>query len=259
MELADRICVVTGGARGIGRALCLRFAAEGARAVVVVDRDADGALATADAIGDQATASTADVTVEADVLAIVERTEAEVGPIDLLASNAGILSGLGIDAPDDVWSQVWSVNVMAQVYAARAVVPRMVERGHGYLLNTASAAGLLSQPGDAPYSVTKHAAVALAEWLAITYGDAGIRVSCLCPMAVDTAMYAAGLGTGDSGPRTAAVQGVLSADEVADAVVEGVRNEQFLILPHPDVALYEQRRASDRDRWLSGMRRLASQ
>jgi NAD(P)-dependent dehydrogenase (short-subunit alcohol dehydrogenase family) len=259
MELVDRICVVTGGARGIGRALCLRFAAEGARAVVVVDRDADGALATAEAIGDRAVASTADVTVEADIGAIVERTESEVGPIDLLASNAGILSGLGIDAPDDIWSQVWSVNVMAPVYAARAVIPGMVERGHGYLLNTASAAGLLSQPGDAPYSVTKHAAVALAEWLAITYGDHGIRVSCLCPMAVDTPMYAAGLGAAGSAPGAAAVRGVISADEVAEAVVDGLRDERFLILPHPDVALYEQRRASDRDRWLSGMRRLASQ
>jgi NAD(P)-dependent dehydrogenase (short-subunit alcohol dehydrogenase family) len=256
MDLADRICVVTGGARGIGRALCLRFAAEGARAVVVVDRDADGALATAEAIGPHAVASTADVTVEADVRAIVDRTEDEIGPIDLLASNAGILSGLGIDAPDDIWSQVWSVNVMAHVYAARAVVPRMVERGGGYLLNTASAAGLLSQPGDAPYSVTKHAAVALAEWLAITYGDAGIRVSCLCPMAVDTAMLAA--VASEAGPQAAAVQGVLSPEQVADAVVQGVRDERFLILPHPDVALYEQRRASDRDRWLSGMRRLAA-
>ncbi|MGH9209631.1 MAG: SDR family oxidoreductase [Acidimicrobiales bacterium] len=256
MELADRICVVTGGARGIGRALCLRFAAEGARTVVVVDRDADGALATADALGDRGVASTADVTVEADVQAMVERTEDEIGPIDLLASNAGILSGLGLDAPDDVWSQVWAVNVMAHVYAARAVIPRMSGRGGGYLLNTASAAGLLSQPGDVPYSVTKHAAVALAEWLAITYGDAGIKVSCLCPMAVDTAMLTPGLG--QAGGRAAAVRGVLSPDEVAGTVVDGLRDERFLILPHPDVALYEQRRASDRDRWLSGMRRLAS-
>jgi NAD(P)-dependent dehydrogenase (short-subunit alcohol dehydrogenase family) len=256
MELADRICVVTGGARGIGRALCERFAAEGARTVVVVDRDADGAVATADALGEQGVAITADVTVEADVLAVVERTEDEIGPIDLVASNAGILSGLGIDAPEDVWSQVWAVNVMAHVYAARAVVPRMIERGHGYLLNTASAAGLLSQPGDAPYSVTKHAAVALAEWLAITYGDAGIRVSCLCPMAVDTAMLS--LGQGQSGSQAAAVQGVLRPEEVAATAVEGLRDERFLILPHPDVALFEQRRASDRDRWLAGMRRLAA-
>src|SRR5690606_8643321 len=169
MELRDRICVVTGGASGIGRALCRRFAAEGARAVVVVDRDADGALDTARSIGAGATALTADVTVEADIEAVVERTEDEIGPIDLFTSNAGVLGLGGIEASDERWSYVWSVNVMAHVYAARAVVPRMLARGRGYLLSTASAAGLLSQPGDAPYSVTKHAAVALAEWLAITY------------------------------------------------------------------------------------------
>jgi NAD(P)-dependent dehydrogenase (short-subunit alcohol dehydrogenase family) len=256
MELADSICVVTGGAQGIGRALCLRFADEGARAVVVVDRDPDGALETAEMIGDRGFANTADVTIEADIQAMVERTETELGPIDLMVSNAGILSGLGIDAGDDIWSRVWSVNVQSHVYAARAVIPRMVERGSGYILNTASAAGLLSQPGDAPYSVTKHAAVALAEWLAITYGDQGIKVSCLCPMAVDTAMI--GLGPSTAAGRTAAVRGILSPDNVAEVVVEGLRDERFLILPHPDVALYEQRRAADRDRWLAGMRRLAS-
>ena len=262
MELADRICVVTGGASGIGRALCRRFAAEGARAVVVVDRDADGALTTAKELGAAGIANTADVTVEADVQAMVERIETDVGPIDLMASNAGILSGLGVEAPDDVWSLVWCVNVMAHIYAARAVIPRMIERGGGYLLNTASAAGLLSQPGDAPYSVTKHAAVALAEWLAITYGDQGIQVSCLCPMAVNTPMLAAGVeeatGESGSGAQAAAVLGVISPEEVADAVIQGLRDERFLILPHPDVALFEQRRASDRDRWLGGMRRLAS-
>ena len=165
MELRDRICVVTGGASGIGRALCLRFAAEGARAVVVVDRDADGAVATAATMGDVATPMTADVTVEADIEAVVDRTEAEIGPIDLFASNAGILGIGGIEATDETWDLVWRVNVLAHLFAARAVVPRMLERGHGHLLNTASAAGLLTQPGDAPYSVTKHAAVALAEWL----------------------------------------------------------------------------------------------
>ncbi|HMG43197.1 MAG TPA: SDR family oxidoreductase [Acidimicrobiales bacterium] len=258
MELADRICVVTGGASGIGRALSLRFAAEGARAVVVVDRDADGARATAEAIGDRGVADTADVTVEADIAAVVERTEAELGPIDLFASNAGILSGQGIEAGDEVWGRVWSVNLMAHVYASRALVPRMLARGGGYLLNTASAAGLLSQPGDAAYSVTKHAAVALAEWLAITYGDQGIKVSCLCPMAVATPMIGSANGDPPSGgARAAAVQGILSPDAVADAVVEGLRDERFLILPHPEVAAFEQRRAADHDRWLAGMRRLA--
>ena len=274
MELRDRICVVTGGASGIGRALCRRFAAEGARAVVVVDRDADGALATAGSIGDQATALTADVTVEADIEAVVDRTEDDIGPVDLFASNAGILGYGGIEASDETWSLVWSVNVMAHLYAARAVVPRMLERGGGHLLSTASAAGLLSQPGDAPYSVTKHAAVALAEWLAITYGDRGIGVSCLCPMAVDTPMLGgpgdaddagSATGAGDAagsavaaGAGAAAVQGILSPERVAEATVEGLRDERFLILPHAEVATFEQRRAADRDRWLAGMRRLSA-
>jgi NAD(P)-dependent dehydrogenase (short-subunit alcohol dehydrogenase family) len=266
MELRDRICVVTGGASGIGQALCQRFAAEGARTVVVVDRDADGALATAEALGSRGTALTADVTVEADIEAVVERTEAEIGPIDLFASNAGVLGFGGIEVSDGVWESVWSVNVLAHLYAARAMVPLMLERGGGYLLSTASAAGLLSQPGDAPYSVTKHAAVAFAEWLAITYGDLGIRVSCVCPMAVDTAMLRGGEGTAVEGiggadashaeTQAAAVAGILSPERVADSVVAGIRDERFLILPHPDVATFEQRRAADRDRWLAGMRRL---
>jgi NAD(P)-dependent dehydrogenase (short-subunit alcohol dehydrogenase family) len=269
MELRDRTCVVTGGANGIGQAMCQRFAAEGARAVVVVDKDADGALATAEALGSRGTALTADVTVEADVEAVVERTEAEIGPIDLFASNAGILGFGGIEAPDTVWESVWSVNVLAHLYAARTMIPLMLERGGGYLLSTASAAGLLSQPGDAPYSVTKHAAVALAEWLAITYGDLGIKVSCVCPMAVDTGMLRGGAGSaaeGAGGPtasgasrpaQAAAVAGILSPERVADSVVAGIRAERFLILPHPAVATFEQRRAADRDRWLAGMRRLS--
>jgi NAD(P)-dependent dehydrogenase (short-subunit alcohol dehydrogenase family) len=268
MDLRDRVCVVTGGASGIGQALCQRFAAEGATTVVVVDRDADGALATADALGSRGTALTADVTVEADIEAVVERTEAEIGPIDLFASNAGILGFGGIEAPDSVWESVWSVNVLAHLYAARAMVPLMLERGGGYLLSTASAAGLLSQPGDAPYSVTKHAAVAFAEWLAITYGHLGIKVSCVCPMAVDTAMLRGGAGAAVEGteaadvPRAetqaAAVAGILSPERVADSVAAGIRDERFLILPHPEVATFEQRRAADRDRWLAGMRRLSA-
>src|ERR671911_254448 len=208
-----------------------------------------------------------DVTVEADVEAVVERAEEEIGPIDLFASNAGILGFGGIEASDTVWSDVWSVNVLAHLYAARAVIPLMLARGGGYLLSTASAAGLLSQPGDAPYTVTKHAAVALAEWLAITYGDQGIKVSCVCPMAVDTALLRggeaaieAGQNAGAAAPaaRAASVQGVLAPDQVAAAVVEGIRDERFLILPHPEVATFEQRRAADRDRWLAGMRRLSA-
>jgi NAD(P)-dependent dehydrogenase (short-subunit alcohol dehydrogenase family) len=258
VELTDRIGVVTGAASGIGRALCTKFAAEGAAAVVAVDIDADGASETAELVngvgGTRGVAMSADVSVEADVASVVERTEDEIGPVDLFVSNAGVLSLHGIDAPENVWQRVWAINVMAHVYAARAVVPRMVARGHGYLLNTASAAGLLSQPGDAPYSVTKHAAVGLAEWLAITYGNQGIKVSCLCPMAVDTAMIPPGL---DTAGQAAAVQGVLSPEEVAVVVVDGLRDEKFLLLPHPEVAIFEQRRAGDRDRWLAGMRRLA--
>ncbi len=266
MDLRDRICIVTGGASGIGRAMCRRFAAEGARAVVVVDRDAGGAGETAAAIGPAARAVAADVAVEADIVRVVEHTEADMGPIDLFVSNAGVLGYGGIEVGDDAWRRVWAVNVQAHVYAARATLPGMLARGEGYLLSTASAAGLLSQPGDAPYSVTKHAAVALAEWLAITYGDAGIRVSCLCPMAVETNLFRGGLpadvpagaATGGAAAGAAAVAGILDPDDVAGVVVEGLRDERFLILPHPEVATFEQRRAADRDRWLAGMRRLVT-
>ena len=254
MDLAERIVVVTGGASGIGRAMCERFAVAGARAVVVVDRDAEGATRVADGLGDRGRALSADVSVEADVQAVVERTEEEVGPIDLFASNAGLGGGGGIDAPDEVWSALWSVNVMAHVYAARALIPRMVERGGGYLLATASAAGLLTNIGNAPYSVSKHAAVALAEWIAITHGDQGIKVSCLCPMGVDTPMLRS--GASDLSGEAASTQGVVTPERVADVVVEGLADERFLILPHPEVADYERRRAGARDRWLAGMRRL---
>jgi NAD(P)-dependent dehydrogenase (short-subunit alcohol dehydrogenase family) len=255
MELSDRIVVVTGGASGIGRALCERFAVAGARAVVVVDRDAEGATRVADGLDGRGRAQSADVSVEADVEALVEKTENEVGPIDLFVSNAGVGGGGSIDADDDVWSACWSVNVMAHVYAARAMIPRMVERGGGYLLSTASAAGLLTNLGNAPYSVTKHAAVGLAEWIAITYGDHGIKVSCLCPMGVDTPMLRAGAGMGLAADA-ASTQGVVTPERVADVVVEGLRDERFLILPHTEVADYERRRAGSRDRWLAGMRRL---
>jgi NAD(P)-dependent dehydrogenase (short-subunit alcohol dehydrogenase family) len=261
MELTDRIVVVTGGASGIGRALCGRFAAAGARAVVVVDRDAEGAIRVADGLDGRGRAQSADVSVEADVQALVEKTEDEVGPIDLFVSNAGVGGGGGIEADDDVWSACWSVNVMAHVYAARAMIPRMVERGGGYLLSTASAAGLLTNLGNAPYSATKHAAVGLAEWISITYGDQGIKVSCLCPMGVDTPMLRAGAGSQTNAAvglaaDAASTQGVVTPERVADVVVEGLGDERFLILPHTEVADYERRRAGSRDRWLAGMRRL---
>jgi NAD(P)-dependent dehydrogenase (short-subunit alcohol dehydrogenase family) len=192
-----------------------------------------------------------DVSTEADIVELIDSTEAEVGPIDLFCSNAGILSIGGAEVADDEWRQILDVNVMAHVWAARHLVPRMLERGGGYLLHTASAAGLLSQIGSAPYTVTKHAALSFAEWLSITYGDRGLKVSALCPQAVDTAMIG---GTEEGG--VAGVDGVLSPDAVADAVIEGLAEERFLILPHPEVADYARRKADDPERWLAGMRRL---
>jgi len=263
VELRDRVCVVTGGAGGIGAALARAFVDAGARHVVVADLDGEGARAVAGALGEQASARGVDVSVGDDIEALVAGVEDEIGPIDLFASNAGITAPGGVEVPDATWERVWAVNVMAHVHAARALLPRMLTRGGGHLLSTASAAGLLSQPGDAAYTATKHAAVGLAEWLAITYGDQGIGVSCLCPMAVDTAMLRGGLPPGSAPPPTsgtgaAAVQGVLSAERVAEAVVEGLRDGRFLILPHPEVATFERRRAGDRDRWLAGMRRLTA-
>ncbi len=254
MELAGKVALVTGGANGIGRALCERFAAEGARGVSVVDRELGPAQVVADRLGGVGLALAADVGVEAEVGAAIAATEARFGPIDLLVCNAGIGSMLGIDAPNELWQQVWEVNVMAHVFAARAVLPGMVARGQGYVLTTASAAGLLAQIGDAPYSVTKHAAVGFAEWLAITYGDAGIGVSCLCPQGVNTDLLRTA-AQGESGAVVMA-QGTIEPSDVADAVIEGLAAERFLILPHPEVHDYEQRKAADRDRWLGGMRKL---
>ena len=249
MKLRDKIVVVTGGASGIGRALCRRFVAEGAQAVVVVDRDERGAEAVAREIG--ARAMPADVGVESDIVAVVERVESEIGPIDLFCSNAGILFEGGVECDNDSWQSIWDVNVMAHVYAARVLVPRMIDRGGGYLLNTASAAGLLSQIGSAPYAVTKHAAVGLAEFLAITHGDQGIQVSVLCPQAVRTNMTA---GTDEGG--VAGVDGMIEPEELAETVIQGLADERFLILPHPSVLEYMRRKTSDYDRWLAGMRRL---
>jgi NAD(P)-dependent dehydrogenase (short-subunit alcohol dehydrogenase family) len=253
MELKDKVAVVTGGANGIGRALCERFVAEGAH-VAVVDRDAKASYELAFALGDHAIGLAADVGREADVRSAVRATEERFGPVDLMVSNAGIGTAMGIDAPDEVWQQIWDVNVMAHVYAARAVLPSMTARGEGYLLSTASAAGLLTNIGDAPYSVTKHAAVALAEWLSVTYGDQGIKVSCLCPQGVDTDLLRGAAGS--AGDVVLAQGGVLQPSEVADAVVAGLRDERFLILPHPEVHDYVQRKATDVDRWLGGMRKL---
>jgi NAD(P)-dependent dehydrogenase (short-subunit alcohol dehydrogenase family) len=246
----DKVVVVTGGGSGIGRALCRRFAAEGARAIVVVDREP-----TAHAVAHevQGVAQIADVGVEAGIVRVVRFVAEQFQAIDLFCSNAGIGGGAGgIDIADADWQRIWQVNVMAHVYAARAVLPAMLERGSGYLLQTASAAGLLTQIGSAPYAVTKHAAVAFAEWLAVTYGGRGITVSCLCPQGVRTPMLE---------QASATIRGLLDdsaiePDAVADAVIEGLAAERFLILPHAEVAEYVRRKAGDYDRWLRGMRKL---
>jgi NAD(P)-dependent dehydrogenase (short-subunit alcohol dehydrogenase family) len=249
MEIAGKHTVVTGGANGIGRAMALRFAREGARGVVVADRDAQGAAAVAKECGGLAVPT--DVADQSQVHALVARASERFGTIDLFCSNAGIGVRGGVEVPDADWQRIWEVNVMAHVFAARAVLPAMLARAEGYLLNTASAAGLLTQIGSAPYAVTKHAAVALAEWLAVTYGDRGIGVSVLCPQAVRTAMTA---DTREGG--VAGVDGMIEPEDVADAVIEGLREERFLILPHPSVAEYFRRKGDDYDRWLRGMRRL---
>jgi NAD(P)-dependent dehydrogenase (short-subunit alcohol dehydrogenase family) len=250
MQVRDKVVVVTGGANGIGRALCRRFAAEGARGVVVADLDAQGTAAVAKEIGGLAVPT--NVGIEAEVNRLTERATQSFGPIDLFCCNAGIAVDGGIEAPDTDWQRIWGVNVMAHVYAARAVVPGMLERGQGYFLMTASAAGLLTQIGSAPYSVTKHAAVAFAEWLSIRYGDAGIGVSCLCPLGVHTNM----LRNVEGGIGAHLLEGALEPEAVADAVIAGLVAKQFLILPHPVVADYFRRKADDYDRWLRGMRRL---
>ncbi len=254
MKILDKVVVVTGGANGIGRSLCRRFAAEGARGVVVADLDGEGAEMVAKEIGGFAV--TTDVSSEADIIRLVAQTIEAYGPIDLFCSNAGIggVAG-GVEVRNDVWQQIWDVNVMAHIYAARAVLPGMLARGAGYLLHTASAAGLLTQVEAAPYSVTKHAAVAFAEWLSIAHGDAGIKVSCLCPQGVLTQMLLGADGERDSFLRA----GALEPEDVAEAVVAGLAEERFLILPHPEVAEYFRRKADDYDRWLRGMRRLNAQ
>lgn len=252
MQLKDKIAVVTGGASGIGAELSRRFAKEGARGVVVVDMNLEGAKVVAAEFGGIAMA--ADVAKEEDIIRVVQDTEAQLGPIDLFCSNAGI-SVRDVDHAASVsnedWQRIWEVNVMSHVYAARAVLPGMIARGDGYLLNTSSAAGLLSAMGSAPYSVTKHAAVGFAESLAITHGDDGIKVSVLCPQAVRTAMTA---GSNEGG--VAGLDGLMEPEQLADAVIEALAEERFLIIPHKEVLTYMQRKTSDYDRWLGGMRRL---
>jgi NAD(P)-dependent dehydrogenase (short-subunit alcohol dehydrogenase family) len=253
MRIEGKHVVVTGGASGIGRALARRFAAEGARGVVVADLEAAGCAAVAAEV--KGLAVPTDVADPDAVRALVARAEDAYGPVDLFCSNAGIAITGGVEVIDADWERIWKINVMSHVYAARAVLPSMLERGAGYLLNTASAAGLLNQIGSAPYGVTKHAAVGLAEWLAITYGDRGIGVSVLCPQAVRTGMTDAGAATGDVGLGAARVDGMIEPEDCAAAVIEGLAREAFLILPHPEVLTYLRRKADDYDRWLAGMQR----
>ncbi len=247
MDVQGKIVVVTGGAMGIGEALCRRFAREGAKVVVVADVNEAAAKAVADDI--KGAAVICDVSKEADIIRLVNFTEETFGPIDLFCSNAGIIAIGGVECPNEQWHRIWEINVLAHVYAGRAVFPRMIKRGGGAFVVTASAAGLLSQIGSAPYSVTKHAAVGLAENMSITYGDQGIKVFALCPQAVRTAM---------AGPDggVAAVDGLMEPAQLAEAVIEGLKKEEFLILPHPEVKTYMQRKTADYDRWLQGMRRL---
>jgi NAD(P)-dependent dehydrogenase (short-subunit alcohol dehydrogenase family) len=259
VELAGRVAVITGGGGGIGEALCCAFAGAGARAVVAADIDGDAAERVAASLagagnGTEALGLRVDAGDEAGVQDLVRRTEEAYGPIDVFCANAGIMVAGSVDVPDADWERIWRVNVAGHIYAVRSVLPGMLRRGEGYLVHTASAAGLLTQLGALPYSVTKHAVVGLAEWLAITYGDMGLRVSCLCPQAVQTAMTGPAPGNDDDA-SAARRDGVLPPEDVAAAVVAAIAAEQFLILPHPEVATYERRRADDRDRWLRGMRR----
>jgi NAD(P)-dependent dehydrogenase (short-subunit alcohol dehydrogenase family) len=254
MRVEGRVVVVTGGAEGIGKALARRFRRENARTVVVADINEAGVEAVASEVG--GAAYPCDVSQEADTRRLIETVEDRFGPIALFCSNAGVALGYDLAAenvafaPNEAWDRSWAVNVMAHVFAARALIPRMRARGGGYFLHTASAAGLLSQIGSAVYSTTKHAAIGFAESLAIAHRADGIKVSVLCPQGVDTPMLRA-LPTG---PQS--TDGVLSPDDVAESVIRGLANESFLILPHPQVADYMRKKTADYDRWIGGMAKL---
>jgi NAD(P)-dependent dehydrogenase (short-subunit alcohol dehydrogenase family) len=248
MEIKNKVAIVTGAASGIGRAAARRFAAEGARGVVLADLNLANTQAVANEFGGLAVAC--DVSKEEDIKALVAAARAAYGQVDIFFSNAGILGQEGgFELENDLWDQMWKIHTMAHVWAARAVVPEMVSRGEGYFLTTASAAGLLNIIESAPYGVTKHAAVAFAEWMRITYGRQGVRVSCLCPQAVRTGMV-----PGDGG--SAGMDGVISAEQVADAIVKTMADETFLVLPHPEVITYFQAKASNYDRWIGGMQKI---
>jgi NAD(P)-dependent dehydrogenase (short-subunit alcohol dehydrogenase family) len=250
MEVRDKVVVVTGAANGIGRALAKRFSEEGAGKIIIADLDEQGLKRVETETG--AESFKTNVASEADIKQLINSCERKYGGIDLLCNNAGIGVNGGPEVPNEDWQKIWEINVMAHVYAARAAIPGMLRRGSGYILNTASAAGLLSQIGSAPYAVTKHAAVSFAEWLAITYGDRGLKVSVLCPQAVRTAM------TADDPDGVASVDGMIEPEQVSEAVVTTLKNESFLVLPHPKVLDYIQRKSGDYDRWIEGMKKLQS-
>src|SRR5437868_6739716 len=251
MELTDKVIVVTGAARGIGRALARRFVVDHPKAVVVADLDGDGAQTVSQEIGGKSVQC--DVSREADIVRLVHEVEDIYGRVDIFCSNAGIGIGGGPEAVDDYWQRIWQVNVMAHIYVARHVLPGMLARREGYIVGTVSAAGLLNHFFASPYGVTKAAALSFFEWLAIVHGDEGIRISCLCPQGVKTEMLAKEVTQLGIEFLTA---GALEPEAVAEAVIEGIAAERFLILPHPEVAEYFRRKAADYDRWLRGMRRL---
>ncbi|HKV94319.1 MAG TPA: SDR family oxidoreductase [Candidatus Angelobacter sp.] len=250
MQIQGKVVIVTGGANGIGRALCRRFAKEGAQAVIVADIDSQGSTRVADEIS--GLAAKCDVSKEAEIQSLVAMATEKFGRVDIFCSNAGIGAAGGPEAANREWERSWEINVMAHIYAARAVLPQMLARKEGYLLQTVSAAGLLTQIGSAPYSVTKHAALGFAEWLAITYGDQGIRVSALCPQGVRTDMLLKGQFAG----AAFLLQGALEPDQVANDVVKAMAEEKFMVLPHPEAAKYFQNKANDYERWIRGMRKL---
>lgn len=253
MEIAGKVAIVTGGASGIGAGLARRLAAEGARGIVVADIDLARAQDVAAQLGGQSIAVACDVSREADIQALVAATRARFGQVDVFMSNAGIIGRQGgMELDDSLWDKMWQIHVMAHVWAARAVMPEMVARGEGAFVVTASAAGLLNIVESAPYGVTKHAAVGLAEWLRIAYGRQGVQVCCLCPQAVDTEMTRSGAGS-------AGLNGVITPEAVAEEVVQALRTGRFLALPHPEVAQYIQAKAGEYDRWLGGMQKLYGQ
>ena len=256
MRTDDSVVVITGGGSGIGAALAERFAAEPGNTVVVTDIDAASAVAVASAIGGHGVEL--DVTDELATAAVIADIEQRFGGIDILCLNAGIATGGSVDAPTDVWNETWDVNVMAHVHATRHALPLMLERGNGCIVSTASAAGLLTNIGAAPYSVTKHAAVALAEWLAVTYGSRGIHVSALCPQFVRTPMIDDFATMTGAGPDLATWVHTIAIDpkDVAQAVIDAIHDERFLVLPHPEVLEYFRSKAADYDRWIAGMQNL---